>query len=77
MMIPKGIKLHCEHCGRVINTITKDLSDSEPIRNADDFLRHKVGVMDQKVGGIKQMCVCTKESDIYRLILEVLHAGSV
>ena len=72
-MIPKGTKLHCEHCGLLINVIIKDLPDSTPIRDTDDYLKHKVGVPGQRAGGIKQVCFCRKESDIYRVILEILH----
>ena len=76
--IPKGTKLHCEHCGKVLNKIIKDLPDNERIRNTDEYLKYKVDVPNQRVGGIRQTCkACGKESDIYRLILEVLHAGSV
>ena len=76
MMISKGTKLHCEHCGKVLNEIVRDLPDSAPIRTTDEFLKIRVGVVNQKVGGIKQTCTaCKKESDIYWLILEVLYKG--
>jgi len=75
--IPKGTKLNCEHCGKFLNKITKDLPDSTPIRHTDDYLKIKVGVPGQKIGAIRQVCkACGEESDLYRLILEVLHKGS-
>ena len=73
-MIPKGTKLYCEYCGKILNKIIKDLPDNEAIRNTDNYLKIKVGVPSQGVGGVSQTCACGKKSDLYRLILEVLHA---
>ena len=78
-IIPKGTKLHCEHCGEVLNEIIKDLPDNELIRKTDEYLKYEIkGLGSQRAPGIMQRCIpCDKESDLYRLILEVLHAGGL
>lgn len=73
-MIPKGTKLHCTHCGKVISEFIKDLPNCEEVRNVRQYLKKShtlIGVVDRFAFDM-QCKGCEGVFNLYNLIMEEL-----